>query len=242
MTSLHLGPNGGLLYCMEFLNENIDWLEERLAPLVKEGYYIIIDCPGQVELFTLNTGLQNAIKTLTDKLHIRLAAVELVDAHLCSDAGKFLAALLLSLSSMLHLELPHINVLSKADLVEAYGELHFNLDYYTEVQDLSQLVDTMGNDAFGRRYRKLSGALAEVIEDYGLVNYTPLAIEDKDSVQRVLALVDKATGYVFAGLADKSPYPPEFVYGAVAADSGVADMWDKHQAQQELKVHEREPS
>lgn len=63
----------------------------------------------------------------------RLAAVELVDAHLCSDAGKFLAALLLSLSSMLHLELPHINVLSKADLVEAYGELHFNLDYYTEV-------------------------------------------------------------------------------------------------------------
>lgn len=64
----------------------------------------------------------------------RLAAVELVDAHLCSDGGKFLAALLLSLASMLHLELPHINVLSKADLVEAYGQLHFNLDFYTEVQ------------------------------------------------------------------------------------------------------------
>ena len=40
--------------------------------------------------------------------------------------------LLLSLGSMLPLELPHVNVLSKADLVEAYGELRFNLDYYTE--------------------------------------------------------------------------------------------------------------
>ena len=63
----------------------------------------------------------------------RLAAVELVDAHLCSEPSKFLAALLLSLGSMLHLELPHVNVLSKADLVEAYGELRFNLDFYTEV-------------------------------------------------------------------------------------------------------------
>ena len=110
------------------------------------------------------------------------------------------------------------------------------------MQDLSRLVDTMGEDAFGRRYRKLSEALGEVIEDYGLVNYTPLAIEDKYSVQRVVALIDKATGYVFAGLAGKSPYPPEFVYGAGAADSGAADMWERHQTQQELRVHEREPS
>lgn len=63
----------------------------------------------------------------------RLAAVHLVDAHLCSDAFKYISALLLSLNVMMSLELPHINVLSKMDLIEAYGELAFNLDYYTEV-------------------------------------------------------------------------------------------------------------
>ena len=63
----------------------------------------------------------------------RLATVGLVDAHLCTDAGKYLSALLLSLSSMLHLDLPHVNVLSKADMIEGFGELQFNLDYYTEV-------------------------------------------------------------------------------------------------------------
>ena len=62
----------------------------------------------------------------------RLAAVSLTDAHLCSDPGKYLSALLQALSSMLHLELPHINVLSKIDLIEQYGKLAFNLDFYTE--------------------------------------------------------------------------------------------------------------
>ena len=33
---LGLGPNGGLLYCIDYLEKNLDWLEERLAPL-EEG-------------------------------------------------------------------------------------------------------------------------------------------------------------------------------------------------------------
>lgn len=49
--------------------------------------------------------------------------MHLIDAHLCSDPGKYISALLLSLSTMLHLELPHINVLSKIDLIESYGKL-----------------------------------------------------------------------------------------------------------------------
>lgn len=54
---------------------------------------------------------------------MQLTAVHLVDAHLCSDPGKYVSALLLSLSTMLHLELPHVNVLSKIDLIESYGRL-----------------------------------------------------------------------------------------------------------------------
>lgn len=31
---LGLGPNGGLLYCMEYLSENLDWLDQQLQPLL----------------------------------------------------------------------------------------------------------------------------------------------------------------------------------------------------------------
>ena len=48
------------------------------------------------------------------------------------------------------------------DLIESYGQLVFNLDFYTEVQDLSRLVGEMGGDRFGKRFRKLSSGLCEV--------------------------------------------------------------------------------
>ena len=45
MEEMKLGPNGGLIYCMEFLLDNIDWLEKELAEF-GDDCYIIFDCPG----------------------------------------------------------------------------------------------------------------------------------------------------------------------------------------------------
>ena len=75
--------------------------------------YVLFDLPGQVELFTLQQSIICVVKHLTTTLAMRLTCVHCVDAHLCSDAPKYLAALLLSLNVMLHLELPHVNVLTK---------------------------------------------------------------------------------------------------------------------------------
>jgi hypothetical protein len=66
---------------------------------------------------------------------MQLTAMHLVDAHLCSDPGKYVSALLLSLSTMLHLELPHINVLSKIDLIESYGKLGVPLFFLSCFED-----------------------------------------------------------------------------------------------------------
>ncbi len=44
---------------------------------------------------------------------------------------------------MLQLGLPHVNVLSKVDLIEQYGPLPFNLDFFTEVLNLSHLVEQL---------------------------------------------------------------------------------------------------
>lgn len=50
MDELHLGPNGGMLYCLEYLEANFDWLEEQLR--AKSPEYVVFDLPGQVELST----------------------------------------------------------------------------------------------------------------------------------------------------------------------------------------------
>ncbi|XP_047267081.1 GPN-loop GTPase QQT1 isoform X2 [Capsicum annuum] len=163
-------------------------------------HYLLFDFPGQVELFFLHENAKNMIMELIKKLDLRLTAVHLVDAHLCSDPGKYVSALLLSLSTMLHLELPHVNVLSKIDLIESYGKLAFNLDFYTDVQDLSYLQNALSQDPRSAKYRKLTKELCEVIEDYGLVNFTTLDIQDKESVGNLVKLIDKSNGYIFAGI------------------------------------------
>lgn len=120
METHNLGPNGGLIYCMEFLELNIEWLHEQIA-LHKEKY-LIIDCPGQVELFTVHNSLKNVILDL-QKNDVRLCVVNLMDAHYCVDPSKYLSMLMVSLKTMLNLECPHINVLSKIDLLRSYGPL-----------------------------------------------------------------------------------------------------------------------
>lgn len=138
MDTYGLGPNGGMLYCMEYLEENFDWLDEKLKALGKDAY-VVFDLPGQVELSTNHESLKNIIKKLS-KVGFRvwltsitlftayapptqLAAVNFCDAHYVTDASKYIAVLMSSLRVMLHLELPHINVLSKMDLITQYGDL-----------------------------------------------------------------------------------------------------------------------
>lgn len=191
---LGLGPNGAMIYCMEYLEKNADWLEEALKPL-KETHYLIFDCPGQLELFNVHGSLRNVIRTMMNEWHYRLCTVHLTDSHLCCDPGKYVAALLTTLQAMLHLETPHVSVLSKIDIMDKYGELAFNLDYYADVMDLEYLVEHIGNDPRMAKYKKLTADLCEVIEDFGLVRFTPMAIEDEDTVRQVATLVDKSIGY-----------------------------------------------
>ncbi|KAG6434736.1 hypothetical protein SASPL_106378 [Salvia splendens] len=196
MAEHSLGPNGGLVYCMDFLEKNIDWLEAKLKPLLKD-HYLLFDFPGQVELFFLHENAKKVIMRLVKKLDLRLTAVHLIDAHLCSDPGKYISALLLSLSTMLHMELPHVNVLSKIDLIESYGKLAFNLDFYTDAHDLSYLQHHLDQDPRSAKYRKLTKELCEVIENFGLVDFTTLDIQ---ACLHPFKLIDKTNGYIFAGI------------------------------------------
>jgi len=193
-----LGPNGALIYCYEYLVENMDWLDQKLEELAER--YVLFDMPGQIELYTCHTSVQTVVQRLMQGNH-RLAAVHLVDAHHCADAAKFISVLLVTLSTMVMLEMPQVNVLSKVDMIEAYGNLDFALDFYTDVLDPSRLLPRLqaqaGEDEFGRQHAKLNARICELVDDFSLVNFATLNISDKDSVSRVLASIDKANGYVF---------------------------------------------
>ena len=53
--------------------------------------------------------------------------------------------------------------------------LDFNLDFYTEVQDLSHLENALSQSS--PRYTALNMAICSLIEDFGLVGFETLAVE-----------------------------------------------------------------
>lgn len=57
MGEYQLGPNGAILYALEELEHNLEWLEHGLEELGDD--YILFDCPGQVELYTHHNSLRN---------------------------------------------------------------------------------------------------------------------------------------------------------------------------------------
>mmetsp|Transcript_5686 Transcript_5686/g.10637 ORF Transcript_5686/g.10637 Transcript_5686/m.10637 type:complete len:354 (-) Transcript_5686:337-1398(-) len=254
MEELNLGPNGAMVYCLEFLEKNSEWLEDQLRGMVEEDPYVyfLFDLPGQVEISSHHESLRNVMLKIRKNLDLRLTAVHLVDAVHCSDASKYIAAVFLSLSTMMRLELPHVNVLSKVDLVESEGTLDFNLDFYTDVMDLDYLLPLLGatprylesseeatarvladaeeeelteeakalkrekleqeqaeanaygalappeapKHLFEEKFKRLNGAIVDLIEQYSLVAFKPLNIQDKASVLQLVKHIDKTNEYV----------------------------------------------
>lgn len=120
---LHYGPNGGLVFCLEFLIENSSWLREQLCGGDDENIegepdddYILFDMPGQIELFTHLSFGRQFIDLLT-QWNFRICGVFLLDSQFMVDGSKFLSGTMAALSVMANIELPHINILSKMDLL-----------------------------------------------------------------------------------------------------------------------------
>ena len=98
------------------------------------------------------------------------------------------------------MDLPHINVLTKIDNLPKYPDLPFNLDFYTEVQDLSYLLPHLENESpmfKTGKFGALNQAVTDLVEESGLVSFETLAVEDKKSMMSLLQVIDRAGGYAF---------------------------------------------
>ena len=41
---MKLGPNGGLVFCIEYLSQNMEWLDDEISQFDEDGYFLF-DCP-----------------------------------------------------------------------------------------------------------------------------------------------------------------------------------------------------
>lgn len=212
MDEMSLGPNGGLIYCFEFLMENLDFLTEPLEEVTDE-YLIVFDMPGQIELYTHVPILPDLVKTLMrGSLNINMCAAYLLEATFIVDRPKFFSGTLSAMSAMLMLEMPHINILSKMDLVKgqvAKRELKRFLDPDPALleddptrkvkgdkdrQDAKGYQDPGSTSSVmsGASFDRLNKAVAQLIDDFSMVSFLKLDVQDEDSLGAVLSYIDDA--------------------------------------------------
>ncbi len=88
-----------------------------------EDDYLIFDCPGQIELYSHVTVFRSFVDYLK-RDGWNLAAVYTVDCQFVGDPTKFIAGSLQAMSAMVQLELPHVNILTKVDLLGEENKVH----------------------------------------------------------------------------------------------------------------------
>lgn len=212
MEDMSLGPNGGLIFCFEFLLQNLDFLSNAIEPLSEE-YLIIFDLPGQIELYTHIPLLPELTRYLgrMGPLSISLCAAYLLEATFVVDKAKFFAGTLSAMSAMINMELPHINVLSKMDLVKdqiGKKELRRFVDPDANLLDdedtgrgtFEHTVDLQNpgeveNVMSGGSFKQLNRAVARMIDDFSMVSFLQLDVNDEDSVGAILSYIDDAIQY-----------------------------------------------
>jgi len=173
MSQMTLGPNGGLIYCMEYLVDNFDWLEAELDDLGGDEY-VLFDCPGQIELYSHVPAMSRVVHEL-QRIGFNMVSVYLLDSHFIADAPKFVSGVLCCLSAMTSLELAHVNVLTKCDLLPSRRMLDDFLE--ADAMTLRHRLDSTTRPGFYR----LNSAICELLEDWSMVQF--LALDPRDTVR-----------------------------------------------------------
>lgn len=112
METYQLGPNGAQIACADMIALNIKDIKSSIQSFKSD--YIIIDTPGQLELFVFREAGKYTVNFLNpDKSVI----CYLLDPSLAKTPSGFVSQILLSMTANFRLNQPQVNILSKSDLL-----------------------------------------------------------------------------------------------------------------------------
>jgi len=113
MKQYDLGPNGAMIMASDLIASKIDELQRDVDNVNPD--YLIVDTPGQIELFAYRTSGPFFVQNFNVE---QKSAIFLHDGSLVTTPTNFVSMALLASSIKLRLNLPFVNVLTKIDLIE----------------------------------------------------------------------------------------------------------------------------
>lgn len=185
MRKTGLGPNGALIASIDMLVSNIQELQDLVDSL--KANYILIDTPGQMELFAFRDTGSIVLRSLIG--NAKAVSLYLMDSVHMARSSNIFSSLLLAASTYVRLGYPQVNVLTKTDLLgdEVLEEL---LNMFEDPEALASMIvnDREASIIWGEA--EISQLLEKLLV-FDIVPVSNTAGEGFDSlyaaIQRVLA-------------------------------------------------------
>ena len=162
MDANKLGPNGAQVACADMIALNTEDVKTSINSFKAD--YILLDTPGQLELFVFREAGKYTVKFLSPE---KSMICYLLDPMLAKTASGFVAQLLLAIITNMRMTLPQINILSKADLLSK-KELQLIQRWSNDPDEIIEALCTEEPSL----HRELSEQVLRLIKDIG--GYTQL--------------------------------------------------------------------
>jgi len=177
-----LGPNGALIKSVDMMLLHADKLRKEIE--TTESNYVLVDTPGQLELFAFRRSTLELFKRLTSQ--DKAVILYLIDPSLfisedTVDPYSFVSALLLGVSIRARMRSPMIYIISKSDLLS--DEVVSVLE--TWLEDLGSLALAVSGD------NPLLPRLVEAIEEEGLGEVLFASALSEEGLDNIYAAIQR---------------------------------------------------
>ncbi|PAV86805.1 hypothetical protein WR25_04583 [Diploscapter pachys] len=138
------------------------------------------------------------MRQLADTLQswdFKVCSVFLIDTHFVLEAEKFIAGALTALSAMISLEVSAVNVLSKMDLLSERNKAL--VEEFLDA-DTRNIMESGEENVWNKKHRRLTEAISTVLEDYSMVKFVPLDINDEEVIEQLLLTIDISMHAVYS--------------------------------------------
>jgi GPN-loop GTPase len=149
MRQYDLGPNGAIIMANDLIASKMDELQLEIDNVNPD--YLIIDTPGQIELFAFRASGPFFVQNLNAEQKMSLF---LHDGSLITTPNNFVSIAVLATSVKLRLNLPQVNVITKIDLIE--DKINDVLKWST---NMASLEDSLAKESDGESYILASNLL-----------------------------------------------------------------------------------
>ncbi|WWC66715.1 uncharacterized protein I206_100620 [Kwoniella pini CBS 10737] len=162
MKQYNLGPNGGILTALNLFTTKFDQVLGYVEKRAEDVDYILVDTPGQIEIFTWSASGAIITDAIASSLPTVVAYV--VDTPRTTAPATFMSNMLYACSILYKTRLPFIIVFNKID-VQSHD---FALDWMKDFESYQAALNDSGKNEYGESnyMNSLMSSMCLVLEEF----------------------------------------------------------------------------